>query len=328
MSNYPNRVSSALPMILMVLFLYISAFFLDIAPVSSPTPLFWESLFSTSVIFGNSTLSMILSAIFIILIALSLYIFNNAYTTGNNIMLPFIFVLLVVANPYVIFFSPIHIAALLMMWSIFYSVKYRVNGHKSDSAFTCFFLLGLATFFIPCLVWCFLYFYIINIINSEEKAKFTFNSIIGLILPIVLLSGCYFIFGGENLSLLLKQYGQSMLTIEPKSLNFSIAEICRWIVILSITASSCLFVMRNLGNYKTTKSRAFFRVIWYLLVLVLIFVVFTTSNHSTFGLLLYVPIAIISHEYLSVEPNKKWRNVRNVIFYLVFLSERIIMFLR
>lgn len=328
MSNNSKTYSTAAPLILLMTALYISAFFVNITPVTRQVPLFWESLIDTSIIFGDTVVSKILAFIFIILTGLTLFLFNNRFITGISSLLPFIYALLVVANPYCIFFSPIHIAAFLLMWSFFFSVKYRVERQGMDDLFITFLLLGLSSFFYAPIIWCFPLMFGISLRASEDKIKFIFSSLMGLVAPIALYLLILYLFASANESLTaIAQYGRAMIKVEPKVLTFSLAEICRDIFIMILTVSSMIYVANNLTRYKTTKSRAYIRILCYIAMLFPILLIFTGTNHTPNGLIMYLPVSLSIFEYISCSTSRKWSVIRNTLCIALFVVERVIYFL-
>ena len=127
-------------LLILALVLYVSAFFTASEPMDFEAVLPFGSPKFLNALFGATTLSYILSVVFLILTAVSIYSFNMMYTTGINYLLPVLYIFLALYNQRAIFFSPLHIVALLLIWSLAFSAKYRDAVQNLSDNYLSFFL--------------------------------------------------------------------------------------------------------------------------------------------------------------------------------------------
>ena len=316
-------------LLILALVLYVSAFFTSSEPMYFEAVLPFGSPKFLNALFGATTLSYILSVVFLILTAVSIYSFNMMYTTGINYLLPVLYIFLALYNQRAIFFSPLHIVALLLIWSLAFSAKYRDAVQNLSDNYLSFFLFGTASLFFPPLVWIFPLITLVNYRASEEKFKYVFTSLLGLFTPLVMVSAICYIFGGkELLSSLGASFWSSMSTLGRYGLDFTTVEIVALLVIITFALISTFHVLRNLNRYKIIHSNTSIRIIFFAILITLVFAVFITDNHDPYGVVLFVPVSLILFEYLSSPKNNKGA----MIFYFMVsglaIISRIIVFVR
>ncbi|MDD2596043.1 MAG: DUF6427 family protein [Bacteroidales bacterium] len=320
--------NTAILLIGLICVLWCSAFFINPEPIRLPQTLFLDRIVDSDYLFGHNLLSAVLSGVFLLAIAASTFFFNSAFSSGINYLLPTLYMFLVLSNPYSVWFTPFHISGLLLIWTSFYSAKYRVTGQQFGDLFMIFFFLTISSFFYGGTIWMFPALLFINLMASEHKFKYIVTSIVGLLLPLVLLSGInYLVNGWEDTLLLLQRYVGQLIDIEHKTIMFTAAEICRFVIIAIFTIISAYHVFSNLDRYKIVKSKSYLRVLLYLFVLLLIMLIFVSNNKYPFGIIMYFPISLLFYEYIT-ENAKKRIGIYLFVFAIVFLAERMIYFIR
>ena len=119
--------------VLFLIALYISSFFMKLPAVAQPGVFGLDRVLNWDFLFSGNTVSSVLAALFLLLTALSLHTFNNRFSSGLNFILPLLYLILAVANPYAIWFTPFHVAALSLVWTLRYFVKFKAEtGHPTD----------------------------------------------------------------------------------------------------------------------------------------------------------------------------------------------------
>jgi len=251
------------------------------------------------------------------------------YTTGINYLLPVLYVFLVVYNPRVIFFSPFHIVALLLLWSLVFSARYRNSVQYLSNNFVSFFLFSTASVFFPPLVWLFPLIILVNLRASEEKFKYIFTSLLGVFTPMVMVGAICYIFGGNKLlNGLTVSFWGSMSAFGRHSFDFSAVEIATALFLISFALIATFYVLRNLNRYKIIHSNTCIRIIFFAILILLICAVFVTDNRDPYGVMLYVPVSLILFEYLSSPKNNKGAMIFYIVVSGLAIISRIIVFVR
>jgi len=316
-------------LLILAVVLYVSAFF------TAPEPMDYEAVlpFSTSIffdaLFGATTLSYILSVVFLILIAASIYSFNLMFTTGINYLLPVLYLFLVLYNPRVIFFSPLHIVALLLLWSLVFSARYRNFVQNLSANYLSFFLFGAASLFYPPMLWIFPLVILLNIRASEEKPKYVFTSLLGMLTPMVMAGAICYIFGGSKLlNGLGTSFWSSMSAFGRHAFDFSAVEIASGLFLTGFVFISLFHLLSNINRYKIVHSNTSIRILSFALLTTLVFAVFLTDNRDPYGVVLLVPISLILFEYLSSPKNNKGATIFYVVISSLAIISRIIVLVR
>ncbi|NMB37887.1 MAG: hypothetical protein GX993_07620 [Bacteroidales bacterium] len=316
-------------LLLLAAALYVSAFFTAPKPMNYDAVLPFGNLEFLDALFGATTLSYILSISFLIIIAVSIYAFNLMFTTGINYLLPVLYVFLAVNNPRVIFFSPLHIVALLLLWALVFSARYRSSAQNLSDNFLSFFLYGAAVIFFPPLVWIFPLVVLINLRATEEKIKYIFTSFFGMITPLVMVCAvCYVVGGNEFFKGLGGSFWTSMSAVGRHDFDFSAVEIATCLVIISFTLISIFYLLRHLNRYKIIHSNTAIRIIIFAVLITLICALFLTDNHDPYGVVLFVPVSLILFEYLSSPTNNKGATIFYTVVAGLAIISRIIVFVR
>lgn len=316
-------------LLILAVLLYVSAFFVDTGPMDYDAVLPFGSPRFLDTVFGATTLSYILSVVFLIVTAVSIYSFNLMYTTGINYLLPVLYIFLVVYNPRVIFFSPFNIVALLLLWSLVFSARYRNSVQYLSNNFVSFFLFSSASVFYPPLVWIFPLVILVNIRASEEKLKYVFTSFLGVITPPVMAGAiCYIVGGNELLNGLIASFWDTMSTLGGYTFDFSAVEITAALFLISFALIATFYVLRNLNRYKIVHSNTCIRIIFFAILILLISAVFITDSHDPYGVMLYVPVSLILFEYLSSPKNNKGAMIFYIVVSGLAIISRIIVFVR
>ena len=316
-------------LLIITVVLYVSAFFTAPEPMDCEAVLPFGTPKFLDALFGATTLSYILSIVFLILTAVSIYSFNLMFTTGINYLLPVLYLFLVFYNPRVIFFSPLHIVALLLLWSLVFSARYRNSIQNLSANYLSFFLFGAASVFFPPLVWIFPLVILVNIRASEEKFKYVFTSLLGMLTPLVMAGAICYVFGGNKLlNGLGASFWGSMSAFGRHSFDFSAVEIASGLFLTGFVFISLFYLLRNLNRYKIIHSNTSIRILFFAILTTLICAVFLTDNRDPYGVVLFVPVSLILFEYLSSPKNNKGATIFYIVISSLAIISRIIVLVR
>lgn len=311
-----------------LLVLYISAFFVELQPVDQPSMVFLEDIVDCGHLFGHNALSAVLAAASTILCALSVFAFKNSFSSEINISLPLVYGILVVANPNAVYFSPLHLAALFFIWSVFFIVKFRAKGQNTGDLFASIALIFCSSIFFQPMIWFAIALLVAAVTGTEYKVKCVFTFIFALLIPFALLIAVgYLAFDFDYASHMPYNYFSGTVTISERKLFFSVAEVCREVLLLMATVLAVLDILKAISTFKVIKEKMFSIVIVFAFLMLAVPVIFIECNKLPFCLLLCFPCAIMLHEATLVTESSVRRRVVSMTLLLVITVERISSFI-
>ncbi len=251
-------------------------------------------------------LRVIPSILLIILTFVSLYYISNIWFEAilKPKYIPMLYLLLVLSNPYSILFVKFHIVALIIVWAIFFNIKYLVEEqNKISSLFIAVLLLASASLIIPQIFWLILLLFI-NDVWSVRIGMFRYlaTSIGALITPALYYIPIKLLILKEVPSTILTDFTDAIFTFSlPKFTGFTylfLLLIVGVLVLLSITT-----ILKESKYLKYAHSIGFRRVAMYGVVFISFY--FLYNFHTTlFQILIYVPLSILFIYYFSHYKNK------------------------
>jgi|GEM_PF-4866676 hypothetical protein len=303
--------------ILLIAAMYASAFFCKAHPSCVPEPFFLGRLFDTSVIFSTSGLSAFLGSMMMAITAASLLVFQNRFTSGFNFFLPLLYLILCLTNPGNIYLTPIHFAAFLTLWALFYLALFKIEKSEISNIFASSMLLLCAAVFYMPVLWLAPIFLIYGFGEANNKAKYLISFIFGLILPLSAIFCLDFLINDAgDVAKLHEEFRTAQVPGGGRNLVFTAPEICHIAVILLTVVISFLHVIRNVSLYKVAKSSLYSMMMVMLPIMAIIAVIFLKSNHDPIGLLIFIPASILVFEFFT---ECKTKNIR-IILTLMFIS--------
>ena len=324
MARRDNSNANPLLWIIFLIALYVSAFLVEVPRLQSPDIIYFGSLFDTSAVFSHTTLSVVLAAFSLLAIALTLHILNNSYASGLNYVHPLIYLILSVANPQSVYFSPFHISAIVFTLSCAFFVKYKADSQNLADEFVAFFLLVLSSCAFPPLIWTFPFVFLTGIGYAEYKSRYIVVSISAAFVAAALVMGlAYVISGFDVMAAVPESYFRAMTAIDVKSSDVTILQFCRDGILGILVIVAIIRDMRNQGKYRIAESRMLSALT---LVTVLIFVVtvlFVSDIRQPFGLLLLAPASIVIFGLFG-DSKKIMATIFSIIITAIIIAERVL----
>ncbi len=263
---------------------------------SSPLTLGWLDLsFCDN---WYNTISVCLSLAFSALITFSAYILYEkvaSYTFSFKYIALFL-LLFIYSNPASIYFSPIFVASLALLWA---QTSY-INSKK----FLSMFLVSFSAICYAPLIWAIPLVFILALIQQQNFLKNLIIILTGLICPFVyLLAFRFFMF--SDLSFFIDEYIREATTVKLfYSLNFSVLFQLACIVIISLIVITRILMRFN--RFKVFNRDVLKIEMVALLINTTIFFIFSSKNSFPLVILLAPSWAFIYSFYLiNIEGNKR-----------------------
>lgn len=281
--------------IIFLIALYISTFFIDIPGRTLTGFSFFDTLLSQgAALMSRSTLSIVAAALFLAATAVSLHLLNNAFSSGLNYILPLLYLILSLANPYSIYFTPFHVAALLLVWSIWHFVKFKAaTGHMSD-LFTALFLLVAASCFYAPLIWLAPFLLVAGFAYAEGKLRYLATFILAVAGGAAAAFGTLYLFYDFDTAVAASQgYLGEILAVDIQVPHVSILQAVRDGIIAILVILAMLRNVRNQGKYKIAESRMLSDVALCTALLFVVMVLFLNDYTLPYNLVVLAPASMV-----------------------------------
>lgn len=289
-----NDSANPLLWIIFLVALYISAFFLEIPKVELPGIIYFGSLFDTTSVFSQSTLSIILAAAFLLMTAMAVHVLNDEFSNGLNFILPLLFLILVVDNPQVLFFTPFHIAALLLMISMAYFVRFKAESLSYMDLFTSYLMLVISSCVFPPLIWLTPFMFLSGTGVSEGGFKYLVVTLCSLISGAGLVMGLAYLFSGFDAMMAIPQsYLGAITDWGLMKVNLTWLHIGRDAILALLIITAVIRNLRNQGKYKIAESKMLSTMTLFTVLLSAIMVLFVKDISLPFGIVLLAPASLV-----------------------------------
>ena len=306
-------------------FLFISSFFISDTFALQINPDILSGFIDSELMLKKNYISVLSSALFITLISLSLYhIGDRCFQIGNNSFVTILFYLLITySNANTIFFSDIFPAILALIWSLYYSILYRMDGLKREMLFRSIFLFMVAILFYIKFIYLLPLFIVLNLYKSIDFRRAILVTILALFIPLFILFSVRYILFGDTF-----EYIEGFINLlkDNKIYNFPTLKVSALFLILIVcylSVKSGWFALFRLAKYKTIKARSFIRLSSFLLILSISTLLFYSNKGGETGLLAAPFIAIFLSNYFLLSTNKKLLRVEMIIFILAIVLNRV-----
>lgn len=311
--------------ILWILFLtalYISSFFMNLPEIRMPSLFGLEGMYDPDVLFGRNTLSAILSAVFLVLTALTLHNFNNRFSSGLNFILPLLYLILAAANPCAIWFSPFHIAALGLIWSLRYFVKFKAEtGHPSD-LFTAFFLLILTSCCYLPLIWLVPILLFRGFSYMENKLRYLLTVLLGLFFGAAFIAGLnYLVLGFDAVAALPGRWMDGIIPMAARRQGLSLLRLCLDGLTALLVIIAAVRNIRNQGKYKIAESRMLSDVTMATIILFAIVALYMADYALPFEVMLFAPASLVIFGLFG-DSRKSLVTIFSIVIMAIIVAER------
>lgn len=279
-----------------------------------------SGFFDFAVISGRPVLSGILGGVFNALIAASLLAINTK--SVNNVLNPALSVIffLVIAylHPGAAYFSPIHVAVLLLVWS----QNCFIIGQK----FTSMFLMSSAALFYAPLMWGVPLVLIISVIGAGDMARVAVKSLGGIVLPLLYVL-CFRYMVYADALVFIDEYIEQMFTFSSplKSITFTSLYLIGCVGVTALHAISYMF-SKLYKNSIVTEHILKMEFMTLLMGAVLFFMYWGESN-VPMNLIVAVPLAMLYTHYFTGKINAAAARVELILLCSAAVISRLSYFL-
>ena len=319
-----NDSANPLLWIIFLIALYASAFFLNIPKVESPGIIYFGSLFDTTSVFSQSSLSIFFAAAFLLLSAVAVHILNDAYSNGLNYILPLLYLILAVANPQSIYCTPFHFAALLLMMSMAFFVRFKADSLSNMDLFSAYLLLVVSSCFFPPLIWLVPFYFISGAGSSDDGFKYTVVSLCSIIAGAGLVMGlAYLISGFDVMMTLPRTYLEAITDFGLEHIQVTILQLCRYGILILLVIIAMIRNMRNQGKYKIAESKMLSTMTLFTVLLFAIMVLFAKDIALPFDIVLLAPASMVIFGLFG-DSKKTLATIFIIIITAITVAERVL----
>ncbi len=315
-------VNSPLFLGLFVLFMLFTSLILSVNAIDLPVRRSFPLLSGIfDIVTLSSSTSYLLSVTVLLIIAFSIYYTNERlFSCGrSSLSLALFYLIISLSGPGSIYFSGAMIAALLLVWSLYFSVLTK----KGDTQlFLSLFLISTASLFDFHIIFLVPVIFFYSLTTSSFAVKSVFIALVSASIPyLIILSIRYLLFGdvGEFLSEIFKELiniNLPLLKIE------TVAEALVLLSVATLAYRSSFEILKIINRYKVVKSIGLLRYMVILAVLLIITMLYKDFRNP-FTVIISVPISFIIMEYLSLKTESNSKRVKFLIMLILLVLIRI-----
>jgi len=292
------------------------AFLIAVAVILFVTSFFMESghLFFPE---GNRNVSIIIGLACILLLLVSVYITSEPVVPRHQDRLIAVAfsAALIFACPGALLATPIHPAAIALLWAQFCMLK--------EQYFTAFFLMGISAMFFPPVLWIAVLVILFMLLAGLQDPWRNFLKFFGgLIVPYILVFGFRYLMG-YDLVALGKWYAGEMISIGYDVFSLNIPMLFLVVCIALIFVHAVIKFMRNMGELGIAESYALKVQIINVAVCAAAFVLFASSGRYPVAILACCPAAVLFSRYFSQFGQLPWLRIEVVILLCALLVSRL-----
>jgi len=310
---------------------YIGGLLSAVEPVKMEPSVLFGSIFKWNHLSCTKTLSLIIAFVLIITNSILLLLLHQSFSAETSPIIPIIYIVLVISNPYALYFTPLHIASLLFILFLFCSISVFnavQEQQRVETLIASVIALTLASFFFPPLIWLYIIAFLMNYFESDMKIKYTVSFLIGILIPLAIIYViCHMVYGTENGIAILKELWQKGTAIPEKTIRFSLIEIAKFLVIAIGIVTSLFMLIKSMGTYSSKRYSAFIRIIILLVGIIVISLVFGKNINNPFGLLMAVPTAMLLNDLFETPRANHFKSTYIAVVFLILLVERLMYFI-
>lgn len=323
MNSSTRSLGPTVVLILLTVAYAVSALFVPTGDSLYDGCFFFENILDLSPVCCTGFLSVLFGILCTGVLALGIFLAGNHISSGMNQFIPLIYLVLVLANPASLRFSPLHAAALFLVPALFNNISFCSSGTDLTSLAKSCFMLTLASFFFPPLMWLAVPMAIFSIGKAEDKGKYLFTAIFSLAVPLLLIFGIRYLQSGvQKAAEIFPEYFRAIADIPKKSIAMSASTLCRLVLTAIISIISAYCVAGSFGRYKIVQYTAYTRILVFAAAIAAVVFIFIPGMAWPGCLLTAIPLSLMMNEYFSNGAYSGSGTVA-VAALLILLAERI-----
>ncbi len=252
---------------------------------------------------ANYTLLNILFGILLsVSLIVSFYIVTGIYRIkiAERFLGTSLIALILFVEPGFIYFSPIHIVAIGLLWANF---CFLINQR-----FTAFFLISIASLFYPPVIWLAISLLFILFVESDELIRKFLKSIVGIILPFIFIISYKFVRYNEVRESV-DVFFQKAIDINPLYISPKLSSLFFIFILVFILVKSIYITSKSVETKGRQNAYVFNNQLVFLLLSALFFIVFYKEGQEPLFILLASPVSIFLSRYFCLTKGKTFANV-------------------
>lgn len=278
-----------------------------------------------------SIISSLLSIAVLFLIGFSLYYINNSYffVSTNSFIFVCLYFLLIFSNPSVLQFSRYHIAALLLVWSLFFVIKYIVDKKLNYGAvLLSTLMIATVSIILPPAIWIALGVFVFSIFKKRSGVFKYFLTFTGAyIIVLFYLFSYYYFFGKLDIVGFFNGYFDAIKGAGFNIMKMDIIHIFFYFVVLLLAIRSFFFFDKGRSMLKVIHRMVISLSFFMTFLSVILFLLYYSDEKTPAELILFIPFSLIFLNFISNIENKKESRACVLLLIIVSLVYRVSFFL-
>ena len=273
--------------------------------------------------------SVILALLMVTATALSIYLTANKIMLdkGSLIIVPICYAFLVSFSPYAIYFNEFHIVALLVTWSIFHVIKFRMNERDLEPLFLSIFFISVASMLWTPIIWVIVIIFLINIFTDLSKMRYLLIVFSGVIAPYIILNALIYLFGDySDVEQLWVSFREALSNNQMIVAKPSIERILYISTTLLVTFIGIVRISQNITRFKIITERAYIRIILIFIANLTLSIIYSNTIPNGTEIILYVPATYIMIELFSSNINRRFAYILYTLLFATLIVSHFTIF--
>ena len=258
----------------------------------------------------------------IVVSAWVLHIISDRIMGGTGLVAPFAYLVLATADPVSLYAFPLHAAATLISFSIYFYLNYCTHhptiGQMAGAAVA----LGGAGLFFPPALWLFPVFLATSIGMADNKIKTVIAAMLGLVFPLAVTLGILSLTSDTDPVFYLHSLWLDMTDIVRPVLPNRATTLCRIFLTAVAAILAIIRMVARLNTYRTAHFRGAIRLLYLTLSIGILGILFL-SDDCPAGLITMLPVALLLDDLLGHPDHRKGTLTLLITLILVLVAERI-----
>ncbi len=276
--------------------------------------------FDFSLIAAKPVLSAILGGLSNSLIAVSLLAINTK--SVNNVLNPALtvlfFLFIVFLNPAAVYFTPVHVAALLLVWS--------QNCFIINQKFTSMFLLSCAALFYAPLMWGVPLVLAISVVGAADMARVAVKSLGGVLLPVLYIL-CFRYMAYSDALVFIEEYFEQMVSFSSPLYSLSFTLLYLVICIVAVILHAISYMFSRLYKNSIVTEHILKMELMTLVLGIALFCMYCGDEAAPINIFVAIPMAMLFSHYFTGKINAAPAKVELILLCSAAIISRLAWFL-
>lgn len=264
----------------------------------------------------------------IVACCLLLFLVYRPVLPGASGIAPVVYAVLAAAHPAALYFSPFHIAVLLMALCLYCYLLFNTIRPSHEMLFLMWAAFSAAGIFVPSLFWLLPVLLFSSLEKAPGKGRFLATAVWALALPLLVWTGIRFLVWDTPPTAFLPGIWDGMTTLHLPTFNLPAVTVVRITLTAAITLAAILRIVSRMSVFRTAEYQACWRLILMTLCLTALSVLFLSDAATPAGMLVMLPVAPLLGRYFQPDLRRKLTRLMLIILALLLVAERISLFVK